>query len=100
MPCYSCIKFNSTLYKGSKKLLFKRTDSKNQLDHINTISKLIEFQYKDLNVGKICIPSIKSILRTSKFSNNKEGIYHLKKAIESSITFIDWLDLEYKKKTR
>ena len=97
MPCYSCIKFNSTLYKGSKKLLFKRTDSKNQLDQINTISKLIGFQYKGLSVGKICIPSIKSILRTSKFSNNKEGIYHLKKAIESSITFIDWLDLEYKK---
>ena len=53
--------------KVPKSYLFERTYSKNQLDHINTMNKLIEFQYKDLNVGKICIPSVKSILRTSNF---------------------------------
>ncbi len=95
MPCYSCVKFNETLYSGSSKLVFNNNFNKTYLSESIQLEKLINYKYKNLNVGKICLPSIKSILRTSEISDKDDGIHHLKKAIESSITFIDWLDYEY-----
>ena len=95
MPCYGCVKFNSSLYVGSKKLVFKQSEIKKEINETLSIENLINFKYKDLSVGKICIPSIRSILRTSDLSSIKNASKHLKRAIESSITFIDWLDYEY-----
>tara|TARA_B100000287_G_scaffold401471_1_gene421555 strand:+ start:2214 stop:3875 length:1662 start_codon:yes stop_codon:yes gene_type:complete len=97
MPCYSCIKFNSNLYEGSKKLIFDSNNSKNVNDLNINLNRLINFEYKDLNIGRICLPSIKSILRTSEISNSKNGLEHLRRAVESSINFIDWLDKQYAK---
>ena len=91
MPCNSCIKVNKHLYKDLNIINFSNIEfsSKYDLDNLS-FNELINYTYKNIEVGKLSHSSVSWILRTSELNKGHKGYFI--QTIKSSIKLINFLE--------
>ena len=91
MPCNSCIKVNKHLYKDLNIINFSNIEfsSKYDLDNLS-FNELINYTYKNIEVGKLSHSSVSWILRTSELNKSHKGYFI--QTIKSSIKLINFLE--------
>tara|TARA_B110000444_G_scaffold261547_1_gene315070 strand:- start:10287 stop:11849 length:1563 start_codon:yes stop_codon:yes gene_type:complete len=89
LPCKSCTKVNSLLYKDLNIIKFNNIEKSQRLNDL-TFNDLKNFKYKNIEVGKNSITSIAWILRTSEIEEKHKD--YLYKCVTSSIKLIDFLE--------
>lgn len=109
MPCKSCVYQSKTLYTNVE--TFKRsnvqTSSVNWFDYQRTegladaiaklsVPELMEIEWKDVPLGKLCLPGLRWILRIHHLDDDENTRYLLREYILSAwnvaVKFSDFLD--------
>ena len=89
LPCKSCSKVNSELYKDLKIIKFSNIKKNYDLSSLN-FEELKNFNYKKIELGQKSLTSIAWILRTPEITDKHYD--YLKKSIKSGIKLIDYLE--------